>query len=735
MIAKQRPACFYLGFGSVTVAFLIGYVWPVIGGGDVSGALGWMLVAPAALVLIAFGLVTSRRVNSERYRNIASIGSTAVCCIAITILAIATHRKYIVVFGIAQAIAAGVPIRRLGWRGAASVLFGLVIAWVVTSGLPYTPLANWFLNATPSTAGALVAFVGAFFALSFFAVRATNEKRTWIWTLVQFSLAALFFAAMSLRLDGEGVLWAPYHQNYYAAPADLVRQHHWLLWDIPSQYGFLSTLIIALMPGDTVYDSLYFTIAVSLFIQAVIIYWILRESVQGWIGWVVVILATAATVFGFHAAHYPFGGRLYPQESLRFLWPIVMLGVVYAGYRFRGMRWARFYSFSAVLAVWLASSLWSFETGAWTTIIFAFWILGELSRSLMRGDLRGALRRLCKRSAASAIALCGAIGVVEVVYRLHFGSHGPDWKAYWEFSAIYANTLVTSKAINPVGAGWLVLLVIGSSLALLLRLTLAKCYDAIPVAAACFGTLWATASYYVGEPFDQHVAMMVSVFVCCGAITMALLKGAPSTDGDATLIRFAYIPLVVILVAYEYGSMTNVMQFRFPAAPYADALSRGLPKIGGELLALERRAKISDDARVIFPSSIVWVKISDGLVLPLETRDGKVIERHSWLPLSPVGEFNTWLTLPFDRRSLYIERYLDDGGSGGWYITYRSPANCSALSTRLWERARVRSENYEAVDCELTGKQVRPSNLFTARPQFGAEKGQRVRHLAPKKDP
>jgi hypothetical protein len=351
--------------------------------------------------------------------------------------------------------------------------------------------------------------------------------------------------------------------------------------------------------------------------------------------------------------------------------------------------------------------LWSFETAIWTTIIWAGYLFVEaLERWLQTRCVKPALAVLANRFGAMAILLAGAIAIIQMVYRAHFG-HGPDWVAYFEFSAIYSSggEVQYVPAIDAFGAEWAVVLQLAAVGAALLVALRRRAYRLLPILSACWFALWAMSSYYAGEAFNQHVAMISGVFICVWAILLWVTESDLRSGVTILLARLSFAPVAVLLIAYAFGAPSHIHDIRAPFMKGYDAdFSAGLPAISGELLALERKARIKPTDKVIYPNWAIWNKLSTGEILPLERNtDGTVTERIAWLPISPSGAYNAWQTLTPSRRSVYVERYIEQSRNpSGWYITYRQPADCSDLSPRLATIKVVSTPNYRAAYCRLT---------------------------------
>jgi hypothetical protein len=82
---------------------------------------------------------------------------------------------------------------------------------------------------------------------------------------------------LSLRADG--LLTHPsaeFHWAFFAGPAELVRQGGWLLWDVPSLYGYLNIVLVAALPFGSTWQSLFILNAACLFVSAVCTFVIFR---------------------------------------------------------------------------------------------------------------------------------------------------------------------------------------------------------------------------------------------------------------------------------------------------------------------------------------------------------------------------------------------------------------------------------------------------------------------------
>jgi hypothetical protein len=660
-----------------------------------------------AIPLVALALPALESVWSEHGRKAAlaqyvSIAALGVVVLVLFSLLVAPARKFALViaiaeFGLVWAMDGGVR-RSVAWY----CIAGLAIAnsWAMTIGFPYTNLANWLMNATGSSALAVPAFVGALVLATYASFIRTGRRETRAISVSVWIGALVAFVLLALRNDNETAVWIPYHQSYFTAPAALVRDHHWLLWDIPSQYGFLSIIAIALTPGRTIFDAFHLLVGVVLTLEGAMLFELFRFRRTGVIGTVFAFAVVSAALFSTQAAYYPFGARLYPQEGLRFLWPLAILFIAFCRYRWHGARRDTWFMAVGHLC-WLLGVLWSVETGLWTSIVWIGYIGAEaFALFLASRDAKRTLVYVGKNAAIIVVAFALTVAVLQLTYVAHFG-HGPDWASYIEFSAIYTSSSSFAMPYAVYGAGWVLVAAIIAVLCVIAKALQLHQYRLVPLLAAAWFAVWGTSLYYVGEGFEDHVAAISAIIAAVGAIVSIVSLRHQRRSLTSLAARLTFVPLFVILIAYAYGAPSHLRDIAQGGSWNVLDATAELPTISGELAGLERHAGIGLNDRVLYPNSIPWNKISSGIILPIERApDGERVERLAWLPTSPVGLNNTFLTLPFPRRATFIDRYLEDSANpGGWYITYRVPASCKQLSPRLVEDRRMSSPDYNAIHC------------------------------------
>jgi hypothetical protein len=616
------------------------------------------------------------------------------------------HNRFILVIALAQALLLQQSLNvRAKWPFVGLLVLA-AMTWSLSVTIPFTPLKDWLVGASPATALSALAFSAAFFVVVSSLARSdsvmisVNAPR-----VLAYAAATFLFAAAAFRTDHLLFDWIPYHRSYFVDIANLVRDGHWLLWDAPSQYGFFSVLAIALFPSSNAWQSLYILTGIILTVQASITFTILYYGRRRCVDYALALLLPMATYLCASVTRFPFDARLYPQIGFRFIWTVLLIFIAFQIYVNRANRpVVRAITISGY-ATWTLSVLWSFETAVWGTIVWLTYVITnaivDISRSheIQLGKIG---TTLVARLLPFPILAASVIFAVEIFYKLTLG-HGPDLISYFEFSAVYAADPNYHMAVDRRGPAWTLLLILGALGSIGVVAARERRLEALPLIATAWIAAWATTSYWVGEAFNSHVIGVYSVAIPAAAVTIFLSREQFAKSDTATFARLSVIPLVTILIAMTLGDPADALKIKIPFLLGGNGDSTSdFPPVSGELAALIQKASIQPSDRVIFPTSVGWTKIDTGWILPFaRLPDGSVSEYHSWLPISPQGAYNTIESLDLDRRRTYIDRNLNTMKGSGWYITYREPGNCSIISPRLITVRSVSTVNFTASLCRM----------------------------------
>ena len=413
-------------------------------------------------------------------------------------------------------------------------------------------------------------------------------------------MIALFSFAWQRPCD-----WTTWHHwGAMVGPAEMVRQGGWLLWDTPSQYGFLCPLALACLPTDNAYQALYLLNGSLIALVGAFLFTLFRSARPGWLNYAFALGLTLAalSIMGLRWFVGPSNG------PMRYGWCYALLAVLWAAAR-RPDRDAP--PGRPLLAggcvVWLLGCLWSFDSAANVTVI---WLPAFAALSLRRGLwLRGAGASRPRAAAATAAwlalppaLLLSAAFAVWAYYRLRLG-HAPDWSLFAEHSLAFSGGF-GALPIDGYGSVWILVLVFGA-VATVLAACAARGAGAVELAAAAgaLGMVWAPASYFVTRGADVVFFLTIPMLLAALGVALHLSARLKAPAGATLLVQMSLASLLVMVFASLVrtwdgppGSEAVRPLSRLPTMH----IERYMPPMDSSIGGLLERAGVRDDDPLVF---------------------------------------------------------------------------------------------------------------------------------------
>ncbi len=230
----------------------------------------------------------------------------------------------------------------------------------------------------------------------------------------------------------EANIYTTHHWSFYVGPIESVRHGGTLLYDVASQYGFLSILVPALLPFSPA-DSMFVVLVVLLFVQAILIYALLRNFSWFRSDRLLPGILTLACAYFLGGGRTTFLGtfEMPSTSAYRFFWAYALVFVLAS----RSLQMNRLRQNLLVSALFLVGALWSAES--------LFYCVGVLGASWgaelllkMRGDKSNTPRAIVDRILWPGLGLAVGVTVVELTLRYGVGVV-PDWRAFVEYPLAY----------------------------------------------------------------------------------------------------------------------------------------------------------------------------------------------------------------------------------------------------------------------------------------------------------
>lgn len=461
-------------------------------------------------------------------------------------------------------------------------------------------------------------------------------------------LPYVIFALLAIRCDSLVAPINALHWDYVLGPIRALREGGWLLWDVPSQYGFLNVLIPTLLPIHPVMEAFYCFQAFTFFAASSILYRTLYVVLRvRW--WLAALLAVS---FFFFADPLLIGPAPYPSmSSVRFLWCYILLAI--AATVFFGERPSidRFVRYGTV--AWIAGLLWSAESAIYTTVIFFTPVLISILRS-RRDPLSLRQTPAAKLIGIPIVLAASAFCLINLIYLIYLG-HEPDWSMYIMYIVSYGSGFgeIYIPFYGPFG---IILLIFASGAAAFVMMQRRAEPGAAYAIAAAFALTWIVSTYYLGRAFPVVITTLFPLILFAAFV---IIRGAAAAYRPP-LLAALITPLIALawVSAFWNADMPGVAPSL--VKPSVNAWSH-FPSVNPELKALLAKTGIEPNTSIVYYDT--WIAMPRADNAPFD---------RNWLP-TPLGQLED--PIPTDARNRIISRFVMRHRMSGYFIQALGDAN------------------------------------------------------------
>lgn len=527
-----------------------------------------------------------------------------------------------------------------------SALF-LVLSWCTVVDLP-----NWYTFKQVLSSNFGVSIVGVFlvmrvifyvlfesknFAGNFGKNLCIREKKKNLYSpLYLDGVVIMIFFWISFRYDSLFLPGSEYHWEYFVGVVRGIQNGGWLLWDTPSQYGFLNVLLASSVPSSSAWQSFYLFQGILLFITATGIYLAVRRYTPASV--VNQFVAFAILFMGlFFADPELIGPYPFPSSSVVRFFCVYALVLATLFVPKIGIRQAILLSI-----IWSISIIWSAESAVYGTSIFIFVLLVLMKIRPVEGN------RFRFVGMYTLIAFACLIFVLTTLYGIYFSRLrvAPDLFAYFDHAVGYAKGF--GYLPFPLDGPGNLLFIVFLGISLLCVGLVRQGRDsstnlAVPFAAMA-GCIWGVSTYYIGRPAPQNVTAILPIIAMSVYFSILLARRA-NIEGYTLPIKAAALPLFFIILIPLFTP--NWIEKMFHIKSFSSDITSKLPKATFKLNELLTRIKSSS------ASSIVYY--GDDAAPPIFSGDNAKFNERIWLP-TPLQ----LLEIPVSdvRRKTYLLRYI-----------------------------------------------------------------------------
>lgn len=573
--------------------------------------------------------------------------------------------------------------------------YGISMVWTMTIWCALFQLPNWgaYISALESHPWStiIISLVSWLLAKKF--VLGSNDGHvtqtlSWHYECIFFTAFFLLILTLGFRSDALFIDGSAFHWAYYVGPVETVRNHGWLLWDTPSQYGFLNIFIAAMLPTESAWQAVYLLQGILLTLVGVMLYAIVRSLKN-------TVQISIGLLIGICALHFADpvleGPAPFPSSSvMRFFWSYTLLFSIYQYWKWERLSF-KAWSWIGSLC-WVLAILWSAESAIYSTCIFVPVLgIGWLQEVLQNQDQpwRNNLKQafITKKYLDLLLPLfllSGTIVGISLYYRFYLG-HYPDWISHFLYGLLYANGF-GSYPLNPVGSVWILLLLL-AGLVTLFTTTIHQGFfkRSVVLLVGLIGCLWSISSYFVGRAVPNNITAMLPLLVMILFIALQINARKKTQESVILLQAFAapFLFMVLFTVLGNPALKSTVLSIR----SFSTHINQQVPTAAfeSELLSLMHTAKITPDAAIIY----------SGYVGLLPRLNGYPSHERVWLS-SPLQLLED--PVPAKRQALIVQRFvIRSQPADGYLVHAKEEAEAPYTNwTNILNRHFIQTANYES---------------------------------------
>jgi len=458
----------------------------------------------------------------------------------------------------------------------------------------------------------LLTFVFAFFTTAMFwkyLVLIPNNLGTSVGGKLQrkYSAGSLLTIAvlLSLRIDAVSSIPGSYfHLGYFSGVIQTIRSGGLLLWDTPSQYGYLNLVLASWIPvSDSRTALLVFQALLLIVVFSIVLSTLSQRFSNQWAFLTAGVIFLVALYF---ADPYLEGPQPFPSSSVVRFGPSIVLVAWLSSQKMiremqsRNTKWIT----AGLVAIGI---VWSAESLVYVAFIFSAWCISAVALA-DKSQVKSILRTVLGPIIGYVVAGCSFLVGVITLKRLIINHQFPDWALFLTAPMKFAQGFgsMPQKINSPV---WLFVgLVAFVSCIILVEPKQAEVSEIMEraVLGAVIGGLLGWGTYYTGRAVAENIVAMYPEFVLCALLVVSVVMRT-NQDSDALLSGFhnwlkqstlvlcvVAMSVVSVAIVGQSGFVGNIANFRFmPQDLRYDKLIYASPDLRSALL--ETKEKLIDE--------------------------------------------------------------------------------------------------------------------------------------------
>jgi hypothetical protein len=495
----------------------------------------------------------------------------------------------------------------------------------------------------------------AFFLLNWQTFEIVPSKGLRIFTWISLILLNLWLAFRNDAL--KSIDGSYFHVGYYAEVVKSLHSGGTLLYDTPSQYGFLNLLLISWIPTKDSRFAVYIGQAILIFLIVSFIMLVLHyklKSNRTFLGFSLITI-----IIFYFADPDLIGPHVYPSSSaLRFAPSLTFLLTIYL-YSLKKSFVNREFNLLTGFGLFFGA-LWSAESFIYCASIFGFVHISKV-QLIENQKVRNLLYSIATFITAIATAL-----IVFNIYTFISTNHSADLGMHFMYALGYSSGF-GSIPLQIASPGWIVIFILSYSSFRARESILRRDLSSLILFAGIVGALLGWFTYFLGRAYPENIIAqfpLIVIIIFLIIIYENMLKSGPdSEDQGPREDHYRFVIPTVVLVSVLMISIVGQPKF---VSTLLKTTSITQPNVNSSLkltgpgLALLIAAQMPSK-----PLPIVFEGYAGVLPEIGSTQSGKIDTTKTWLP-APLGLLEEPINPKV--RSKIISRFIANQPQSGYLL-------------------------------------------------------------------
>lgn len=501
-------------------------------------------------------------------------------------------------------------------------------------------------------------------------------------------LALICFFCLSFRTDSLfiGDSWT--HWAYFIGVVDAVKQGGYLLWDVPSQYGFLLILITAILPFKDSWQSFFVLQGVLLFIISIPFYLLTKYQFKSIFSgiWTFIIVFSSL----YFSTNNSISPTCIPSGSvIRFFWVYVLLFYFWLDFILIN-KVSKFYNALGII-IWLAGSMWSAESAIYCSSIFIPAFLYRLYLESNNVGINSNLLLIFNNLFILFCYMAVLILIISIFYYIKI-DHLPDYLSFYEYIIAYSAGGIGGLPIEKLSPVWVLITIYSIILSIISIILLSNNKSrSLPLLLSIFFGFWSISSYFVGRSHPWNITVLIPEISIILIIIYNIIyyENALQSYGIINFYNLFVVAFFSIVIISNTIIKTDFLSFIQTKKTFNEDIILKLPVLDSNLNDLLIQSHISEADLIVFDNA------GDDQIpfISLWTNNNniKIFNCLSWLP-KPLSMLDA---LTDERKLIYFERMSSRFKNGGWLIQKKNNGKYIGILNEFINKHYIRSLIYE----------------------------------------